>query len=401
MLDCNSAGCIGGAVALVAATTLFVFIWSRRKRFALASPAASWGKDFELVKRDIPMSLTVYSYEELEEGTNAFDRSREVGGGGFGVVYVGKLRDGRIVAVKRLHENNPKRLEQFLNELKILSTVRHPNLIQLFGYCHQRKNLLLIYEYVPNGTLFHHLHGEYPERENGLSWKARLNIALETADALAYLHFSVEPAIFHRDVKSSNILLDEYMKVKVVDFGLSRMIPLETTHISTAPQGTPGYVDPAYYQMYELTDKSDVYSFGVVLMELISGKKAVDRSRDSKDIGLANMAVSKIQNGTLHELVDPDLEFQSGPLIYSMVTGVAELAFQCLSLEKDDRPCMMEVVTQLQRIKQLGYGCRNCQCQALGHNRADFVSFTPPFSPNTPQPMCSTSTTSSVPQITG
>ncbi|XP_057856286.2 LOW QUALITY PROTEIN: LEAF RUST 10 DISEASE-RESISTANCE LOCUS RECEPTOR-LIKE PROTEIN KINASE-like 1.2 [Cryptomeria japonica] len=387
------AGGIGGALALLAATTLFVCIWVRKKRYAVASP--SWGKDFESVKRNIP-SLTVFSYEELEEGTNAFDRSRELGDGGFGVVYLGKLRDGRTVAVKRLHENNPKRLDQFLNELRILSTVHHANLVRLFGYCHQRQNLLLVYEYVPNGTLFYHLHREHPEGEKGLSWRTRLNIALETAEALSYLHFSVEPAIFHRDVKSTNILLDEYMRVKVADFGLSRVMPLESTHISTFPQGTPGYVDPVYHQMYQLTDKSDVYSFGVVLVELISGKKAVDTKRDSKDIGLANMAISNIQNGTLNELVDPDLEFQSDPLVNSMVTGVAELAFMCLSYEKDDRPCMMEVVTQLQRIKQLGYGCPNCQ--AVGH-RAEgfptFVSFTPPFSPNTPQPMCSSSTASS------
>jgi len=156
------------------------------------------------------------------------------------------------------------------------------------------------------------------------------------------------------------------MGVKVADFGLSRLVPLQVTHVSTVPQGTPGYVDPEYYQFYKLTDKSDVYSFGVVLIEIISGKKAVDELRDGREISLSHLAKIKIQTGALQELVDPDLEFESDPVVKEMITSVAELAFLCISAEKDDRPCMMEVVTQLNRIKQVGYGCLNCRNGALG-----------------------------------
>ena len=204
---------------------------------------------------------------------------------------------------------------------------------------------------MPNGTLFDHLHGEQ-RRKNGLRWDARLKIALETASALAYLHFDSYPPIFHRDVKSTNILLDENMGVKVADFGLSRLVPIEASHVSTSPQGTPGYVDPDYNQFYQLTDKSDVYSFGVVLIEIIFGKKAVDELRDGREISLAHMASTKIQMGTLQELVDSDLEFESDPVVNEMITSVAELAFQCLSAEKDDRPCMMEgiILMSLERI---------------------------------------------------
>jgi serine/threonine protein kinase len=147
--------------------------------------------------------------------------------------------------------------------------------------------------------------------------------------------------------------------VKVADFGLSRLVPLQVTHVSTIPQGTPGYVAPEYHQFYQLTDKSDVYSFGVVLMEIISGMLAVDIMRDGREISLAHLATTKLQSGALHELVDPDLEFEFDPVVKEMITGVAELAFLCLA-EKDNRPCMMEVVTQLRRIKQVGFGCQNC-----------------------------------------
>lgn len=314
----------------------------------------------EEAERDrLPLSL--YSYRELEQATNYFDEKRELGDGGYGKVYLGKLQNGCSVAVKRFHESNCNRVEQFKNEIRILSSVRHCNLVRLFGCCMESENLLLVYEYVPNGTLFDHLHGE--QMGKGLSWNDRLKIALEIANALAYLHFDISPPIFHRDVKSANILLDENMGVKVADFGLSRLVPLQVTHVSTIPQGTPGYVDPDYHQFYQLTDKSDVYSFGVVLMEIISGKLALDIKRDGREISLAHLATTKIQSGALHELVDPHLEFESDSVVKGMITSVTELAFLCLA-GKDDRTCMMEVVTQLHRIKQVGYGCLNCQNMA-------------------------------------
>ncbi|GLJ05253.1 hypothetical protein SUGI_0014630 [Cryptomeria japonica] len=345
-----------GSALLVSAASMAVFLCYKK------DPPAKPKLEKSLETQHIQLgtfesnraSLLIFSYQELEQATDNFDATRELGDGGFASVYLGKLWDGQIVAVKKLFHDNSRRLQQFSNEIEILSSLNHPNLVPLIGYCQDRSELLLVYEYVSNGTLADHLHGE--TKGKSLEWETRLNIALGTAQALAYLHFSTNPPILHRDVKSSNILLDHNFKAKVADFGLSRLMPVEASHISTGPQGTPGYVDPDYHHCYRLTHKSDVYSFGVVLAELISAKKAVDLTRDKRDIGLADLVVSKIQSGALHELVDPKLEINVKPLVRDMVWRMAELAFRCLAAEKDDRPNMMEVTDQLQEIKRLGYG---------------------------------------------
>ncbi|KAL1540677.1 LEAF RUST 10 DISEASE-RESISTANCE LOCUS RECEPTOR-LIKE PROTEIN KINASE-like 1.3 [Salvia divinorum] len=292
--------------------------------------------------------VQVFSCTELEEATNKFDPSRQLGDGGFGTVYYGLLSDGRVVAVKRLYENNFKRAEQFINEVEILARLRHQYLVILYGCTSRRsQELLLVYEYVANGTVADHLHGKRA-KSGLLSLPIRMQIAVETADALSYLHRS---DCIHRDVKTSNILLDNDFHVKVADFGLSRLFPSNVTHVSTAPQGTPGYVDPEYYQCYQLTEKSDVYSFGVVLIELISSLQAVDTNRHRQDINLSNMAVNKIQNHTLHELVDSSLGFHTNSSARRMVTLVSELAFRCLQQEKDMRPSMQQVLDALKGIQ--------------------------------------------------
>ncbi|XP_022862586.1 LEAF RUST 10 DISEASE-RESISTANCE LOCUS RECEPTOR-LIKE PROTEIN KINASE-like 1.3 [Olea europaea var. sylvestris] len=258
------------------------------------------------------------------------------------------LRDGRVVAVKRLYENNFKRVEQFRNEVEIVTRLRHQNLVTLYGCTSKSsRDLVLVYEYIPNGTVADHLHGKRA-KSGLLSWPIRLNIAIETADALTYLHKS---DIVHRDVKTNNILLDNDFHVKVADFGLSRIFPNDVTHVSTAPQGTPGYVDPEYYQCYKLTEKSDVYSFGVVLIELMSSLQAVDTNRHRHDINLSNMAINKIQNRTLHDLVDQSLGFERDCITRRMITLVAELAFRCLQQERDMRPSMEEVLETLRAIQ--------------------------------------------------
>lgn len=263
-------------------------------------------------------------------------------------LFSGKLHDGRVVAVKRLYENNFKRVEQFMNEVEILTRLEHQNLVKLYGCTSRRsRELLLVYEYISNGTVADHLHGKRVE-SGFLSWPVRLSIAIETADALAFLHRN---DVIHRDVKTNNILLDDDFCVKVADFGLSRLFPNDQTHVSTAPQGTPGYVDPEYYQCYQLTDKSDVYSFGVVLIELISSLQAVDTNRHRHDINLANMAINKIQNHLVNELVDPLLGFEKDYSVRRMATAVAELAFRCLQQEKDMRPTMGEVLEGLKAIQ--------------------------------------------------
>ncbi|KAL6848618.1 hypothetical protein ACP4OV_021201 [Aristida adscensionis] len=292
-----------------------------------------------------------FTYEELEEATEGFNGNREIGDGGFGTVYKGHLRDGRVVAVKRLYNNSCRRVEQFLNEAAILSRLRHPSLVMFYGCTSSRsRELLLVYEFVPNGTVADHLHG-HRAAERALTWPLRLRVAVEAAAALTYLH-AVEPPIVHRDVKTCNILLDASFHVKVADFGLSRLFPVDVTHVSTAPQGTPGYVDPEYHQCYQLTDKSDVYSFGVVLTELISSKPAVDVTRDRNEINLAGMAVNKIQRGELEQLVDVELGYGSDQATRETMTMVAELAFRCLQHNGEMRPPIREVLDVLRGIQE-------------------------------------------------
>lgn len=243
-----------------------------------------------------------------------------------------------------------------MNEVEILTRMRHQNLVSLYG-CTSRlgRELLLVYEYIPNGTLADHLYGQRVTPKS-LSWAARLNIAIETASALAYLHAS---DVIHRDVKSSNILLDNNLSVKVADFGLSRLLPLDVTHVSTAPQGTLGYIDPEYHQCYQLTEKSDVYSFGVVLVELISSKTAVDITRDRDEINLSSMAIIKIKNAEVQDLVDKDLGFESDYGVRTMVNAVAELAFHCLQNGREMRPYMKDVVNVLREIQSKAYTIRD------------------------------------------
>jgi len=284
--------------------------------------------------------------------------------------------------VKRLYENNYRIVAQFMNEIKILTRIDHPNLVKLYG-CTSRhsRELLLVYEYIPNGTVADHLHGR-KSKPGTLPWHIRMNIAVETACALKFLHLR---DIIHRDVKTNNILLDSNFRVKVADFGLSRLFPNHVTHVSTAPQGTPGYVDPEYHECYQLTNKSDVYSFGVVLVELISSLPAVDITRHRHEINLANMAINKIHNQTLQELVDPNLGFESDFKIRNMISAVAELAFQCLQSSKDMRPSMEEVVDTLKDIQNDGKTKSQAEVMDISNTSDDVVLLKddpPPPSPD-------------------
>lgn len=289
----------------------------------------------------------IFAYKDLERATKGFSEQQKLGNGAFGTVYAGKLQDGTRVAVKRINYRFMQGIQQVVNEVEVLSAVEHPNLVRLLGCCLEYGDPLLVYEYIPNGTLAEHLQGH---RETRLTWVRRVSIALETAQALAYLH-SLSPPIYHRDVKSSNILLDFDFTTKVADFGLSRLVLTDDSHISTVPQGTPGYVDPEYHQNFRLSEKSDVYSFGVVLVEILTAKKAVDFSRDKTEINLANLALAKIGNGTLDDIIDESLEAGIYPHIRVMIQIVAEIAYRCLSYDKDSRPTIVEVAQELEYVK--------------------------------------------------
>ncbi|XP_065848350.1 LEAF RUST 10 DISEASE-RESISTANCEUS RECEPTOR-LIKE PROTEIN KINASE-like 1.3 isoform X4 [Euphorbia lathyris] len=357
--------------------------------FSRTTPSYPSSKS-DIEKGSTYFGTQVFSYEELVEATDNFNPSKELGDGGFGTVYYGILNDGRVVAVKRLYDNNIKRAEQFMNEVEILTRLRHKNLVTLYGCTSRRsQELLLVYEYIPNGTVADHLHGNRT-KSSLLSWRVRLSIAIETADALAYLHTS---DVIHRDVKTNNILLDNNFHVKVADFGLSRLFPNDVSHVSTAPQGTPGYVDPEYYQCYQLTDKSDVYSFGVVLVELLSSLQAVDTNRNRLDINLANMAVTKIQNHLLKELVDPLLGFENDNEVRKMTTSVAELAFRCLQQERDMRPNMTEVMEGLKKIEYEHYGSGKVEAVDIKEDDVGLLNGIPDSAPTDKWVSSSTTTT--------
>nr|XP_043614523.1 wall-associated receptor kinase-like 14 [Erigeron canadensis] len=294
------------------------------------------------------ITVPIYTYKDIEKATNNFSDKQRLGTGAYGTVYSGKLQNGEWVAIKRIkHRSDGDNIEQVINEIKLLSSVSHPNLVRLLGCSVDKDEQILVYEFMPNGTLSQHLQRE---RGNGLPWPVRLIIATETAQAIAYLHSNLDPPIYHRDVKSSNILLDYDFKTKVADFGLSRLGIMESSHISTAPQGTPGYLDPEYHQNFHLSDKSDVYSFGVVLIEIITACKALDFSRRQNEVNLASLAVDRIKRGSLEEIIDPSLEHNQDEWTFSSIHKVAEIAFRCLAFHSEMRPSMSEVAADLEEI---------------------------------------------------
>ncbi|CAA2970920.1 wall-associated receptor kinase-like 14 [Olea europaea subsp. europaea] len=297
-------------------------------------------------------SFPFYPYKEIEKATNSFSENQRLGTGAYGTVYAGKLHNDEWVAIKKIRHRDRDSIEQVMNEIKLLSSVSHPNLVRLLGCCIENDEQILVYEYMPNGTLSQHL-----QRERGsvLPWTIRLTIATETAHAIAHLHSAMNPPIYHRDIKSSNILLDYNFNSKVADFGLSRFGMTDDSHVSTAPQGTPGYVDPQYHQNFHLSDKSDVYSFGVVLVEIITAMKVVDFSRTHSEINLAALAIDRIGKGRVDEIIDPFLEPNRDAWTLCSVHKVAELAFRCLSFHRDMRPSMIEVADELDQIKLSGW----------------------------------------------
>ncbi|KAB2010167.1 hypothetical protein ES319_D10G218300v1 [Gossypium barbadense] len=288
----------------------------------------------------------LFSSKELEIATDQYNENRILGCGGQGMVYKGMLSDGRIVAVKKSKTVNEGYLEQFINEIFILSQIDHRNIVKLLGCCLETEVPLLVYEFIPNGTLSHLIHDqneEYPR-----SWDIRLRVATEIASAISYLHSSASIPIYHRDIKSSNILLDEKFRAKVSDFGTSRSIGIDQTHLTTQVLGTFGYLDPEYFQSSQFTEKSDVYSFGVVIVELLTGKRAISTFGSQEKRGLVSYFMSSMEENHLLDIVDAEIGKDGQK---DEVVAVAQLAKRCLNLDGRYRPTMKEVAMELERLR--------------------------------------------------
>ncbi|KAJ8550943.1 hypothetical protein K7X08_000313 [Anisodus acutangulus] len=289
----------------------------------------------------------IFTAEELKKATNNYANDRILGRGGNGIVYRGILSDNRIVAIKKSKFVDENQIEQFINEVLILTQVNHRNVVKLFGCCLEAEVPLLVYEYVSHGTLYEHIHNQ--SAAPWLSLQNRLRIAAETASSLSYLHSSATMPIIHRDVKSTNILLDDVYTAKVSDFGASRLVPLDQTHIATLVQGTLGYLDPEYFHTGQLTEKSDVYSFGVVLAELLTGMKPILRDNSNKDKCLVEYFVSSMNKNNLFQILDRRVVREGG---LEQLQKIAELVKSCLHLHGEDRPTMKEVAMELESLRK-------------------------------------------------
>ncbi|XP_052182389.1 probable receptor-like serine/threonine-protein kinase At4g34500 [Diospyros lotus] len=285
-----------------------------------------------------------YSLKELEVATRGFSDENVIGEGGYGIVYRGVLQDGSVVAVKNLLNNKGQAEKEFKVEVEAIGKVRHKNLVGLIGYCADGARRSLVYEYVDNGNLEQWLHGDVGP-VSPLTWDVRMRIAVGTAKGLAYLHEGLEPKVVHRDVKSSNILLDRKWNAKVSDFGLAKLLGPEKSYVTTRVMGTFGYVSPEYASTGMLNEWSDVYSFGVLLMELITGKSPVDYSRAPGEMNLVDWFKGMVANRRGEEMLDPLIRVQPSPRALKRVLLVC---LRCVDLDAKKRPKMGQIIHMLE-----------------------------------------------------
>ncbi|KAG2303461.1 hypothetical protein Bca52824_032112 [Brassica carinata] len=292
------------------------------------------------------VDVKIFTEEGMKEATNGYEESRILGQGGQGTVYKGILPDSSVVAIKKARLGDSSQVEQFINEVLVLSQINHRNVVKLLGCCLETEVPLLVYEFINSGTLYDRLHGSISD--SSLTWEHRLRIAVEIAGTLAYLHSSASIPIIHRDVKTANILLDENLTAKVADFGASRLIPMDKEQLTTMVQGTLGYLDPEYYNTGLLNEKSDVYSFGVVLMELLTGQKALCFEKLQQSKHLVNYFASAMKEKRLHEVIDGQVLNESNQ---REIQEASRIAVECTRLMGEERPRMKEVAVQLEALR--------------------------------------------------
>ncbi|KAI5650981.1 hypothetical protein M9H77_36986 [Catharanthus roseus] len=285
-----------------------------------------------------------FTLRDLETATNRFSKENIIGEGGYGVVYRGHLMNGSPVAVKKILNDFGQAEKEFRVEVEAIGHVRHKNLVRLLGYCVEGTHRLLVYEYVSNGNLEQWLHGAM-QHHGYLTWEARMKVLSGTAKALAYLHEAIEPKVVHRDIKSSNILIDEEFNAKISDFGLAKLLGAGKSHITTRVMGTFGYVAPEYANSGLLNEKSDVYSFGVVLLEAITGRDPVDHARPALEVNLVDWLKTMVGSRRFEEVVDPTIE--SKPSTTALKRALLT-ALRCVEPDADKRPRMSQVVRMLE-----------------------------------------------------
>ncbi|KAL5581529.1 hypothetical protein UlMin_013971 [Ulmus minor] len=365
---------LGALVLAVIAWRLFKFVKKRkaikrREKFFKQNGGLLLQQEISSGQTNVDKTK-VFSSKELEKATENFNIDRVLGQGGQGTVYKGMLTDGKIVAVKKSKIADQTKIAEFINEVVILSQINHRNVVKLLGCCLETQVPLLVYEFIPNGTLSQYIHKQ--NKEFPFTWEIRLRVAKEVAGALSYLHSSASFPIYHRDIKSSNILLDENYRSRVADFGTSKTVSLDQTHLTTIVKGTFGYLDPEYFQSHQFTEKSDVYSFGVVLVELLTGKKAIFISTSAEDYGsLVAHFNNSMEENRLFEIVDSQV--MKGPK--EEIVVVANLANRCLDLNGRKRPTMKEVAMELEGIHNLDRGSVNEQqnCEEVEYAETELM----------------------------
>lgn len=285
-----------------------------------------------------PAVTTYFTYKELKSGTNNFDPECKVDYGELGLLYKAVLSPDEIVAVKRATRESQQSHTDFENEVKFLSGLHHKNLVNLCGFCEEKGEQILVFEFIPNGNLADHFLGG-----SGLSltWRERVHVAICAAKGLVYLHEDCNPPVIHKDVKPTNILLDHKFHAKIANFGPN------ATHMLTGATGTPGYVDPSYSCVAEVGPSCDIHSFGVVLLQLVTGKPACDSLRDEAAYHITDWVRVKLESGELDEILDINL--RSTTYNHEILLRMARLGLRCTDLDTKSRPCMSEVVQELER----------------------------------------------------